>query len=149
MYLVRTRYGEAAEFCQGVAVRAGWQYVEAGDGAFGEVAGQLRGVVECAGSFDGIADAFEVFQAAFLNRLAHQGGLLGGAFAHGVDQRQGWLAFGQVVADVLAQGRGVATVIEQVVDQLEGDAEVITKGAQGFGLCRIGAGQGGGAVGRG
>ena len=62
---MRARYGEAAEFCQGVAVRAGWQHVEAGDGAFGEVAGQLCGVVECAGSFDGMEDIYNYRRSVF------------------------------------------------------------------------------------
>ena len=88
----------------------------------------------------------EVFQAAFLNRLAHQGGCSAVPSRHGVDQRQGRLAFGQVVADVLAQGSRRRHGNRAGRRQLEGDAEVITKGAQGFALCRIGAGQGGGAV---
>ncbi len=42
-----------------------------------------------------------------------------------VDERQRRLAFGEVVADVLAELLGVAVVVERVVDQLEGDAEVL------------------------
>src|SRR5690606_15116523 len=134
--------GEAAQLDQRVAVFTGWQRVQAGDGAFGVVTGESCGVIQGAGSVDRSPDAFQVFDTAFLNGVAYQGGLLLGAFTHGVDQRQGRLAFGKVVADVLAQTGGVALVVEQVVDQLEGDAQVVAKGAQGFALRLVGAGQG-------
>nr|GFD18074.1 hypothetical protein [Tanacetum cinerariifolium] len=48
-----------------------------------------------------------------------------------------------------AHGFRVATVIEQIVHQLECDAEVIAKGAQCFALLRARLGQGGGTQGRG
>ena len=119
------------------------------DGTSDVVTGQLRGVFEGARSFHGFADAFQVFDPAFLDRLAHQGGLFRRTFSHGVDQRQGRLALGQVVTDVLAQGFGVAAVIQQVVYQLEGYAQVIAEGAQGFALLGRRFAQGRGAVGRG
>ena len=40
------------------------------------------------------------------------------------DHRQGHLAVAEVVADALAHGRCVRRIIDRVVDQLEGDAEV-------------------------
>src|SRR5690606_20123839 len=41
----------------------------------------------------------------------------------GVDQRQGGLALGQVVAQVLAHGRRVGGVVQHVVGDLEGVAQ--------------------------
>ena len=112
--------GALVQFDQRIAVLAGRQRVQAGDGAGGVLAGLAGGVVQRAGGFHGGEDGVEVLDAALLDGLAHQRGLFRGAFAHGVDQRQGGFAFGQIVADVLAQGGGVAAVVEQVVDQLEG-----------------------------
>src|SRR5690606_8302578 len=93
--------GEAAQFDQGSAVGVVRQGVEAGDGLVGVLTGEAGGVVQGAAGLHGSADALQVLDAAFLDRAAHQGGLLGTAFAHGVDQRQGRLALGQVVTDVL------------------------------------------------
>ena len=42
-----------------------------------------------------------------------------------VDQRQRRLAFGEVVAEVLAELVGVAAVVEHVVDELERGAEML------------------------
>jgi hypothetical protein len=42
----------------------------------------------------------------------------------GEDHRQGHLAFAEVVAAVLAHVGGAGVVVDRVVDQLEGDAEV-------------------------
>ena len=49
---------------------------------------------------------------------------LAGARAHRVDERQRGLAFGEVVAEVLARLLDVAGVIENIVDELERRAEV-------------------------
>src|SRR5690606_15092 len=54
-----------------------------------------------------------------------------------------------VVADVLDEGFGIALVVEQVIDQLEGDTQVVAKLAQRLALLVAGAGQGGGAMGGG
>jgi hypothetical protein len=43
---------------------------------------------------------------------------------HGMDQRQRGLALGQVVAEVLAQGFGIGGVVEHVVGDLEGEAQI-------------------------
>jgi hypothetical protein len=50
----------------------------------------------------------QIFDAAFLNGLAHKRCLFQRAFAHGVNGRQGWLAFGQIVTDVLGQRFAIA-----------------------------------------
>ena len=60
----------------------------------------------------------------------------GVALAQQVDERQRHLAFTQVGADWLAERSGVAGEIEQVVDHLEGDAEVECVLAQRFLLLR-------------
>src|SRR5690606_30510074 len=69
---VRAGDCEAAEFHQSVAVGACRNQFEAGDGAVGIIASQACGVVQCARGLDGAADAFQVFDTAFLDRLAHQ-----------------------------------------------------------------------------
>ncbi len=75
--------------------------------------------------------------------------MLGSALAHGVDQGQGGLALGQVVAHVLAQCLGVTFIVEQVVDQLESHAQVVTEHAQGLALGIGSLGQGRSTVGGG
>jgi hypothetical protein len=116
---VRTGDRKLAQLDQRIAIFAGRQCVEALDRTGHVITGQLRGVFQRTGCFHGNADAFQVFDPAFLDRLTHQCSLFRRAFAHGVDQRQGRLAFGQIVTDVLAQGFRVALVVQQVVDQLE------------------------------
>ena len=71
--------GETAQFDQRVAVFTGRQHVQAGNGAFGVVAGELRGVLQRASGIHGGADAFQVFDTAFLNGAAYQGSLFFGA----------------------------------------------------------------------
>ena len=58
------------------------------------------------------------------------------AAAQEKDDRQGDFAFAQVAADRLAERGGVGGVVEQVVDQLERDAEVEAVVAQRVGLLR-------------
>ena len=120
-------YGELGEFDECVPVAVVRDRLEAGDRAVGMLPSQLRGVAERTRGFDGLTDVLEILDAAFLDGAAYQAGLGFGALAHGVDQRQGRFAFGQVVADVLAEGLGVALVIQQIVDQLEGNAQVVAK----------------------
>lgn len=55
--------------------------------------------------------------------VAHQFAFFGGAVLHQVDQWQRWLAFPQIVSDVLADVSGVAGIVEYVVDQLECSAQ--------------------------
>ena len=53
----------------------------------------------------------------------------------GEDHRQGHLAVAKIVADALAHGLGVGRIIDRVVGQLEGDAEVAAVGFEReFGL---------------
>ena len=46
------------------------------------------------------------------------------------NDRQGDLAFAEIVADGLAEPIGVACVVECVVNELEGDTEIFAVGAQ-------------------
>ena len=52
------------------------------------------------------------------------------AAAVGEDDRQRHLALAEIVADILAELLGRAAIVERVVDQLEGKAEIHAVGAQ-------------------
>ena len=75
------------------------------------------------GRLDGGGHGGEV-GVARLDRVADQLLLFGRTDFHDANQRQGRLAFAQVVANVLAQRGGVAAVVEHVIDQLERGAHV-------------------------
>ena len=84
----------------------------------------LRRVAQSPGGLDGQVDGGQVLRAAGLDRLADHVPFRRAALVHGVDQRQGRLALGQVVADVLAEFLGGGVVVQGVVHQLEGKAQV-------------------------
>ena len=42
---------------------------------------------------------------------------------HGLDHRQGQLAFAEIVPDILSGGCGIALVIQQIIDDLKRDAK--------------------------
>src|ERR1700739_934686 len=63
--------------------------------------------------------------------------------------RQGNLAFAKIVADVFAKPRRHATVVERVVDELKGDAEIHSVGAAGRLLGLLPSGYGGADFARG
>src|SRR5262249_33885426 len=65
-----------------------------------------------------------VGSVAGLGRAAPARRLALGPTTVGQDHGQRDLAFAEIVADVLAELGGLAAVIERVIDQLEGDAEV-------------------------
>src|SRR5215813_13299269 len=65
-----------------------------------------------------------VGRVAVLERAAPERPLTLRPAAVGEDHGQRDLAFAEIVADVLAELGGLAAVVERVVDQLEGDAEV-------------------------
>ncbi len=50
--------------------------------------------------------------------------LLWGAVAHRMEQRQRWLAFVEVIADVFTERFAIRAVIQQIINQLECGAEV-------------------------
>ena len=85
-------------------------------------------------------DLLQLFQAAGANRVLDQTGLLGGAVLNGVNQGQGGLALGQIVAHVLAEFVHVALIVEHVVDQLESDAQMAAKSGERLRKVRFRAG---------
>jgi hypothetical protein len=68
--------------------------------------------------------AGKIVAPAALDGMAHTGSVLGAAVLHHMDQRKRRLAFGQIVADMLAGIGLVARIVEDVIDQLEGGADV-------------------------
>ena len=58
-----------------------------------------------------------------------------------MDQRQRWLAFSQVVADVLPDVCGHARIVERIVDQLKGGADPASEFGRRFFDFRAGIGQ--------
>ena len=89
-------------------------------------------VVDAAGLADGRENLGHGIGVAGFNRLAQAGADLVAGVGHGVDQGQGGLALGQVVAQVLAQGVGIGGVVEHVVGDLEGQAQVHAIGVHGL-----------------
>ena len=83
-------------------------------------------------------DLLQPIALAFANGRANQRGLCGVAFAHGVYQRQGGFAFGQVIAEIFARDPGIAGVVEKIVYQLKRDADVAPVAAQPVEPGRIG-----------
>ena len=67
------------------------------------------------------------FDSAFPKRVS-----LGVGFSNGFDHRQCQLTFAKIVTDVFACRRRLSLIIEQVVDNLEGDAQRITIFKQRF-----------------
>jgi len=113
---------EIREDFQGFAPVAAGEGGEGGLGAEGVVGGEVEGRVQRARAGDQFAGAAEVVFDLFAARDgALPEGLLAGAGAlDGQQQRQGDLAFAEVVAGVLAQRLRRAAVVEGVVGQLEG-----------------------------
>ena len=100
---------------------------------------------------DDLDDAVDVAAAEIRidDAVADQLGFGPAAVAHGVDQRHRRLALEQVVADVLAHGAGVPGVVEGVVDQLEGRAEMPPDGLESLFDFRRRPGEPGAALRRG
>ena len=69
---------------------------------------------------------------ALLQRTAPETALLGITTLKCQDHRQGDLAIAEVVADALAEHHLARAVVEHVVDQLEGDAEILAVATQRF-----------------
>ena len=63
--------------------------------------------------------------------------LLGIGLGHGLDHRQGQLAFAEIIADVLAGCIGLSLIIQQVIDDLKGNAQGVAIVKQRLYLCRI------------
>ena len=66
----------------------------------------------------------QLIQAARLDRAAHSGNLRRCAMTHRIDQRQGRLAFREVIPHVFADDCMIATVIQYIVNQLKSRTQV-------------------------
>src|SRR3546814_16448321 len=67
---------------------------------------------------------------------------VGAAARIGEDDRQGDLAVAKIVADALAHRLGVGDIVDRVVDELKGDAEIAAEGVEiGNASCRERVGQ--------
>ena len=79
---------------------------------------------------DGLLEV-AIADGPLLQRAPPEGALGLAAAAKGEDHRQRDLALAEIVADVLAEPRVRAAIVEHVVDELEGDAEVHPERAAG------------------
>jgi len=95
---------------------------------------------QCAAAADDRQD-FVQWPAARADGLAQHFGLRRRGRAQRVNQRQGDLALGQIVADVLAQRVGIGGVIQQVIGDLEGEAQLQPVARQRRAQRRGGIGQ--------
>src|SRR5690606_17540706 len=76
--------------------------------------------------------------------FSDQLGLGGGACAHGMDEWQGGLPLGEVIANILTERGGIAGVVEGIVHQLECHTDVAAVSLQGGPDFRGSTGQHGG-----
>ena len=94
--------------------------------------GQLARVAEGVAALDGLVDEVEVLGLAVQDGLTDDLAVFGRTHFHHADERQGGFALTQVVADVLAQSLALAGVVEHIVDDLEGGAQVSAVGRGGI-----------------
>ena len=87
-------------------------------------------VLQAAGGIDGRDHRLQLRQAAAADRLADRGALRFAAVLERVDQGQRRLALGEVIAEVLAALLGIGAVVEHVIHQLVGRAEVAAVGGE-------------------
>ena len=111
---------------------AGGEGAERVDRALAVGAGALDRVVERAAVLEQPDGAARSSSAARLPAIAsrQKRALVVGAAGIGEDDRQGDLAVAEIVADALAHRRRVGGIVDRVVDQLEGDAEVAAIGVE-------------------
>ena len=107
-----------------------------------------HGVFNGTGGLHDVQNLRQIVQPTLADSLANQLAFFLAAVGHGVNQWQGGLAFGQVIAHVLAHGFGIAQVIQYVVHQLECQAQVLAVVFQGGFLFRVRSGQQCAGVGR-
>ena len=94
----------------------------------------LQGVLERAGTGDGLEDFIKMAGVAMFNAAAYQLTLLGCAMLHQVNQRQRWFAFAQIVANVLANVSRHTRIIKRVIDQLKSRSQRAAIFCGGFNL---------------
>src|SRR5215468_11498201 len=105
------------------------------------LAREARCVFESPGRFDGGEDRLELGHAATLNRLANDRALLLVSMAQRVNQRQCGLALREIIAEVLAPLLRVRAVVEYVIHQLIGGAEMAAVGGELLAHPRRGSGK--------
>ena len=88
----------------------------------------LFGIVEGAGSANRRQDLGQVVASTLLDRTTHAGCLLGVPILQHEDQRQGRLALGQIVTQMLAGLEFDARLVRPVVDQLKSRPEMYPVG---------------------
>ena len=107
------------------------------------MAGPLDGVLDGAVAAHGGDRRLKIplADAALRQRALPEGALLAGAAAERQQHRQGDLAFAEIVAGVLAELCRDPAIVERVVDQLEGDAEIGAKAPAGGDRRLVAAGE--------
>src|SRR5437763_283496 len=121
---------EAGERGQTGLIRGVGQCTEAGARPLELLARDALGVVEAAGGLDRRHHRVELLEAPLLDGTADRPALRLAAALQRGDERQRRLAFGKIVAQVLAALLGVRAVVEHVVDQLLRGAEVPAVGGE-------------------
>ena len=113
-------------FGHGGAGRAGREHRNRVDRALGKVAGAFTRGVDRIVAIDQLDRVGQVFvgRAVAADRVLPEGAFGFAAPGIGQDHRQGHLALAEVVALILAHFGGVGIVVDRIIDQLEGHAEV-------------------------
>ena len=88
-------------------------------------------------ALDGFDDGAELRESALFDGEADQRALLVVAMAQRMQQRQRGFAFGEIVAEVLAARRRIRLVIEHVIDELVGGAEMFAVSARAPTCCAV------------
>jgi len=88
---------------------------------------------------NGTRDFSELIQAAIFNGMPDRRALIGVTVLHCINQGKRGFALRQVVAEVLSETGFISLIVERIVNQLEGGADVPAIQSQGLldGRCRI------------
>src|SRR6185436_20916095 len=116
--------GEICEFAQGLLVRRLGQFGEGLDGKGGLLPREPRSVRKAPGRFNCNRDGRQLCCAAHLDAAPDDAALILAAGPQRIYKRKRRLAFGQVVAEDLAELLSVRAVVQHVVDQLKRSAGV-------------------------
>ena len=123
--------GEPGESSETLFVRRLWQRLEGCKCLIGLVLSEGASVLKSAGRFNCAHDDIELLEAAIFDGPANDrpNTRIRGLFER-LDQGQGGFAFGQIIAQIFAELRGVRLVIEHVIDQLVRRSEMATEVGQ-------------------
>src|SRR5581483_4861980 len=100
------------------------QRIERSEGSFRFAARKLRGVFESPGALDCRNDGLELSKPPFFDRETDGGLLRAIAMPQRMNEGQSRFAFGEIVAEILASFGGVGAVVQNVVHELIGGAQV-------------------------